>query len=574
MPKFASKYDGTCRACNKSYAIGDMIYWEPGKKAVHAGCSQAPPPKITIEENGDWLELSFPYDERLVALVKSLPTRKYDSQMKTWTVPNTESTRRLLEAGGADIAEEKSVGAIELKKTLTVSDAETHEDYPFLFKHQAQIVNTALSGKTKLYLGLPPGSGKSNASAAAMDALDAYPLLIVGLAGIKVNWQREMKKFFGKDSQILETRTPYEITEDIVIINYDILDAWADTLKKHKFKGIIFDESAAIKSMDAKRTKAAIKISKGVKHIMLLSGTPVPSSPYDLVPPLEILGELKKYGGKREYVNRYCPPVETRYGVSHSQYQNLPELHENLKKTCFISWKKEDLVDLPALNVYDEVIEGKSEYMDELIKSMKSATITEAYRVLREDKDDQVGQFATMRSEAGESKIKAIIEEVTAVAEDEKVIVGVHHRKVNDDVFKSVSKKFKTVQIIGGMGTDKRQEAIDAFQDGDAKVLVMNIVAGGVGINLQNASHMVLGELPVSYADQDQVISRIYRSGQKNKVSVKRMVAMGTIDDVLVHLIDKKKNLHTAVMSGEESHGSNIMDEMAKYLVERKELTL
>lgn len=572
MPVLASKYAGKCRKCGNPYAIGDRIFWLPGEKAVHEGCSNTPLPKITIEENGDWLDLSFPYDERLVALVKSLPNRKYDSAFKTWTVPNTESTRKLLESGGADIAEEKSVGAIELKKTLTVSNDETHEDYPFLFKHQAQIVNTVKDGKkTKVYLGLPPGSGKSFASFASMDVLDAYPLLIVGLAGIKVNWQREIQKFFGKKAQILETRTPYEITEDIVIINYDILDAWASTLKKKKFKGIIFDESAAIKSSDAKRTKASVSVSKGVKNIMLLSGTPVPSSPYDLVPPLEILGELKKYGGKREYVNRYCPPVETRYGVSHSQYQNLPELHDNLKKTCFISWKKEDLLDLPALNVYDEVVTGKSTYLDNLIKSMDSATITEAYRVLREDKDDQVGQFATMRSEAGESKVKAIVEEATAVAESEKVIVGVHHRAVNDEVFKSLSKKFKTVQIIGGMGTDKRQEAIDAFQDGDARVLVMNIVAGGVGINLQNASHMILGELPVSYADQDQVISRIYRSGQKNKVSVKRMVALGTIDDVLVHLIDKKRDLHTSVMSGETSDSTNIMQVMAEYLVQRKE---
>lgn len=571
MPVFASKYSGKCRKCGNSYAIGDRIFWLPGEKAVHIGCSDQPLPKITIEEDGDWLELSFPYDETLLAIVKSLPVRKYNPDFKTWIAPNNEATRQHLESGGASIAEEVSVGAIKLNKTLSVSEIKAHEDYPFLFEHQAQVVNTALGGKTKLYLGMPAGVGKTLSSAASMDALDAYPLLIVGLAGIKVNWQREMKKFFGKDSQILESRTPYEITEDIVIINYDILDAWAPTLRKKKFKGVIFDESVALKSPKAKRTKAAEKVAKGLKNIMFLSGTPVPSSPYDLVPPLRMLGELDKYGGEKEYIARYCPPVQTRYGVSHSNYQNLPELHENLKSTCFISWKKEDLLDLPALNVYDEVVTGESAYLDNLIKSMNAATMVEAYRVLREEKDDEMGQFATMRSEAGDSKIKEIIEETLSVAENEKVIVGVHHRKVNDEVFTAVSKKFKTVQIIGGMGTDKRQEAIDAFQEGDAKVLVMNIVAGGVGINLQNASHMILGELPTTYADQDQVISRIYRSGQDNKVSVKRMVALGTIDEVLVHLINKKKGLHNSIMSGDSTENTDIMQEMAKYLVEKKE---
>lgn len=572
MPTFASKYDGTCRKCGNRYKVGDSIYWEPGKKAIHAGCSDYRP-KITIEENGDWLELSFPYDESLVALVKSLPVRKYDPDFKVWTVPNTEETRRRLEAGGAGIKEEKSVGAIELRKTLTVSDADTSEKYPFLFKHQAKVVNTVVSGKTRLYLGLPPGAGKTFASFASMDAIDAYPVLVVCLAGIKVNWQREVKKFFGVDAQILESRTPSEITEKVAIINYDVLEAWAPTLKKHKFKSIIFDESAYIKSPEAKRTKAAEKVAKGIKNIMLLSGTPTPTSPYDLIPPLRILGELDKYGGKKAYVSRYCPPVETRYGVSHSQYTNLAELHENLKKTCFISWKKEELIDLPALNVYDDFVEGKSLIINQLVRDMDEPTISEAYRVLKEHKDDSgAGQFSAMRAEAGSAKIKNIIEEASAIAESDKVIVGVHHREVNDEVFKALSKRFKTRQIIGGISGEKRQEAIDSFQDGDTQILVMNIIAGGVGINLQNASHMILGELPVSYADQDQVISRIYRSGQKNKVFVKRMVALGTIDDVLVHLIEKKKGLHNALMSGESPDPTtDIMKEMARYLVQQKE---
>ena len=570
MPVFPSKYDGTCAKCRKTYTRGEKIFWMPKEKAVHVKCS-VNRPKITVEEDGNDLNLTFPYDEELLKVVKSIPGRQFDPAFKIWTVPNTQTSRQILESN-AEIRDVEAVGAIELNKTLDVSSETTHQDYPFLFKHQAQIVNTALSGKTKLYLGLPAGTGKSLSSMSSMDALEAYPLLIVGLAGIKVNWQREIKKFYGKDSQILESRTPYPITEDIVIINYDILDAWADTLKNHKFKGIIFDESAYIKSIEAKRTKAATKISKGVKNIMMLSGTPTPSSPYDLVPPLRILGELDKYGGQENYVARYCPPVDTAFGVTHSHYQNLPELHANLKKTCFISWKKEDLVDLPALTVYDEMVEGKSSTLSQLVKKMEAPTVLEAYRVLREHKDDETGIFAKMRSESGKGKIRAITEEATAVAESEKVIVGVHHREVNDEVTKALSKKFKTVQIIGGMGTDQRQASIDAFQDGDAQVLVMNIVAGGVGINLQNASHMILGELPISYADQDQVISRIYRSGQKNKVSVKRMVALGTIDDVLVSLISKKQGLHTAVMSGESSDQVNIMEEMASYLVQRKEL--
>ena len=571
--RLRSKFNGKCKNCNSSYSAGDFVMWTPGQKGAECTkCSGAASPKIMIDEiSPGFLELSFPYDEDLLALVKSIPGRKYDPSFKTWTVPDNPTTRRLLGTSGVK-AEVLDNSEITVKKTLKVSDESKHEDYPFLFGHQAQIVHTAKKHH-KLYLGLPAGSGKTLASMASMDSLDAYPVLVVCLSSIKVNWQREIKKFFGKDSQILEGRTPKEITHDIVIINYDILDGWADTLKKHKFKSVIFDESAYIKNPGAKRTQAAIKVASNVKHVMLLSGTPAPSSPYDLIPPLTILGKLERFGGEKKYVDRYCPPVQTPYGVTHSNYKNLTELHRNLKNSCFISWRKEELLDLPDLNIYDEQVFAESSYINELLKAMEAATITEAFRVLDSEESGDNGAFAKMRSEAGSQKIKSIVEEAAAVAEYEKVIVGVHHREVNDEVFKALSKDFKTVQIIGGMGDRKRQEAIDAFQEGDAQVLVMSIVAGGVGINLQNASNMIVGELPISYADFDQVISRIYRSGQKNKVTVKRLVAPGTIDDVLVQLIDKKKGLHNSVMSGtDETKKTNIREETARFLVARKEL--
>lgn len=567
--RLRSKFNGKCKNCNSSYSAGDFVMWTPGTKGAECNsCSGGT--KITIDRTTPgYLELSFPYDESLVALVKSIPGRRFDSAFKTWTVPDTPESHRILNGVSTEI-ESVDKSEIAVEKTLTVSTKDSHPDYPFLFKHQAQIVHTAKK-HSKLYLGLPAGSGKSNASAAAMDSLGAYPLLIVCLSSIKTNWKRELKKFFGLESQVLDGRTPYEITEDVVIINYDILDGWADALHKHKFKGVIFDESAYLKNPSAKRTQAALKVSKGVKNIMLLSGTPTPSSPYDLIPPLDILDKLEIFGGKTKYVNRYCPPVQTKFGVSHSKYTNLPELHRNLKNSCFVSWKKEELVDLPPLHIYDEQVDAESEYIDKLVKMMEVATLTEAFRVLDEDESGDNGAFAKMRSEAGSQKIKAIIDEASAVAESEKVIVGIHHREVNDEVFKALAKKFKTVQIIGGMGDSKRQEAIDAFQDGDARVLVMSIVAGGVGINLQNASNMIIGELPISYADFDQVISRIYRSGQKNKVTVKRLVAPGTVDDILVALIDKKKGLHNSIMSGEhEIKRTNIREETAKFLVARK----
>lgn len=545
-----------------------MIMWSKEKGAAHASCADDNPaaPDITYERINGNLELSFPFHTGHLSRVKTIPGRFYDAAFKMWTVPDNQQTWDTLGEWLVDADE----AAIKVPKTLFVSDNTSHPDYPYLMKHQAQVVNTVLSGHKKLYLGLPAGTGKSLASFASVDALDAYPLLIVCLAINKVNWQRELKKFAGLESQILESRTPSEITEKIAIINYDILPWWADFLEGHNFKAVIYDESAYIKNPEAKRTKASKQVSSSADALLMLSGTPAPTSPYDLVPALETLDHIDAFGGRSKYVKRYCPPVVTRYGTSHSQYTNLEELHENLKNSCFIAWKKEELVDLPDLLVYDEEVEAKSETVERLLAAMGNSTSHQAAEIAIEEHGDSFDMFSTMRREAGEAKIKSIIAEAEAVAEYEKVIIGVHHREVNDEVAKALGKKFKTVQIIGGMSMDKRQRAIDSFQDGDAQVMVMSIVAGGVAINLQNASHMIIAELPPSYAEQDQFISRSYRSGQKRKVTVKRLVAPETLDAILVGLISKKEGLHVAIESGEEVERVDIKKMFVDYLVKRK----
>lgn len=115
----------------------------------------------------------------------------------------------------------------------------------------------------------------------------------------------------------------------------------------------------------------------------------------------------------------------------------------------------------------------------------------------------------------------------------------------------TVGSKFKgeTVVVLDGRtSTTDRQSAIDAFQNGEAKVIVMSIAAGGVGINLQSASNVIFVELPWRPGDVDQAEARAWRMGQKNSVTTYFLVGLGTIEESIAKILDAKREVTNAVV--------------------------
>jgi SNF2 family DNA or RNA helicase len=136
---------------------------------------------------------------------------------------------------------------------------------------------------------------------------------------------------------------------------------------------------------------------------------------------------------------------------------------------------------------------------------------------------------------------------------DRKVVVFSFFRQVLDDV----SDMFGGCpQITGDISSAERQRIIDAFTAGSGfAVLACQIEAGGVGINLQAASVVILMEAQFKPSTEWQAIARVHRMGQSRTVNVHRILASNTIEEHLVQLIEKKANLFMAY-----AHESAIKD--------------
>ena len=206
------------------------------------------------------------------------------------------------------------------------------------------------------------GTGKTVQSIVAIERAKATPCLVVCPAALKVNWEREIRKFTNLRPLILTDSVNatygYHLTKmnlyDVVICNYESLAKYFVVslgpkplrLKNFLFrdelkiiKSVIIDESARVKDPSTRQSKIIMGLCQGKEYIYELTGTPVVNHATDLACQLAILGRLNdEFGGFGEFCNRY------------GENENLEELNRKIHETCYFRREKKDVLkDLPYL---------------------------------------------------------------------------------------------------------------------------------------------------------------------------------------------------------------------------------
>jgi SNF2 family DNA or RNA helicase len=109
-----------------------------------------------------------------------------------------------------------------------------------------------------------------------------------------------------------------------------------------------------------------------------------------------------------------------------------------------------------------------------------------------------------------------------------------------------------TLFLHGGVPARRREQMVADFQDGAAPVLLLSIKAGGVGLNLTRASHVIHYDRWWNPAVEDQATDRAYRIGQQRAVQVHKLVTEGTVEDRIATLLSTKRELADAVIGAGE----------------------
>lgn len=384
------------------------------------------------------------------------------------------------------------------------------------------------------------------------------PCLVICPSSLKWNWRDEALLHANIEADIAEGRKPSKRgfhSTNFLIINYEILNGWMDFILNMDPQLVIFDESHRIKNRSTATCKNVTKICKYSPHVLALSGTPLTKEPSELWTTLNILWP-EKYRSFWSFAQRYTNAEHKPWGWVFSGGKNLPELHKALLELGMLRRKKSEVLsELPdkALSVIPVQIPKTrfKEYnkaRDEFLEWLKEKSLTKAVRAKKALALVKIGYLlrlaAEMKMDFNKDWIDSFLQQ-----SDEKLIVFGTHKEVLEPLFKRYKKK--AVLITGKVTGKKRHQALEEFKKKpDVRISFCNYRSGGVGLNMQEASHVLPVELPWVPAELDQAISRAHRMGQKNAVSVHIPVVPGTIEEKLCAKLQDRQAVADELLDG------------------------
>jgi len=433
-------------------------------------------------------------------------------------------------------------------------DREEFRFFAGLYPHQVEGI-AFLTRKGRAILGDDMGLGKTRQAIVAMEhAVPDGTVLVICPASLKLNWRREIRlvRPDAKVEVIGAKDGACDGPPRWVIVNYDLLAKHADRLRSVAWAGVILDEAHFIKNASG-RTSHVMKllgVSDNVRapvigptQVYLLTGTPMTNRPRDLYNLLRCVG----HPSSRSFLSfgkRYCGAYRNDYGWVTDGASNLEELNA-LMKEVMLRRRKDEVLDLPPkVRTWLEV------EVDSAAATHASGDFVSWFADTdpsRPNDKEFLGRLQKLRVALHKAKHRAVAERMRDVlATGQKVIVftaftaGLHRHKA--------ALGEACVTISGEDGPEVRIAAVDAFQtDPNVRVMVANLIAGGVGITLTAGSHVIFQDLDWVPANLAQAEDRAYRIGQKSTVTVEYMLAAGTLDGFIAELLAAKISLIEAV---------------------------
>ena len=529
---------------------------------------KAVPIKYTNGKRGIKITFSFNYDD--LDKVKSLEGRRFHSEGKFWTAPmNLENVEHLKKWGFELHPQIRKY----LRKTKIHVDQVKEVEVPGLkkelFPFQKKGVSFIEAKGGRVLIGDEMGLGKTMQALAWLQLHpELRPVIIVVPASLKLNWAREAHTWMPTPgTQILSGTSPHPIVGKIVIINYDILHPWMNTLLEISPQVLITDECHYYKSPKAKRTKAVMALGKRIPHVIALSGTPIVNRPVEAYNAIKLI-DSSIISTRWEYLHKYCGAKHNGFGWDFSGATNTKELHEKLTSTIMLRRKKEDVLpELPnKMRSYIPMeLDNEKEYQfaeSNFIAFVRGRKGKEAAE--KASNAQALTEIEALKQLAVQGKMKQAIGWIQNYLDvGGKLVVFAVHKFVIDRLME----EFGTIAVkIDGSVTGKnRQRAVDAFQTDPAiRLFVGNIKAAGVGITLTASSNVAFLELPWTPGDVVQAEDRVHRIGQSNNVCINYLLAADTIEERIAELIDSKRKVLDAVLDGKETEDISLLSELMK----------
>ncbi|MBY6037846.1 DEAD/DEAH box helicase [Fictibacillus nanhaiensis] len=418
--------------------------------------------------------------------------------------------------------------------------------------------------------------------------------LLVCPTSVIGNWQKELEHFspslsvglhYGSNRKKGTDFEEWYKNYDIVITSYTTCQLDFIEMGGTYWETIVLDEAQNIKNSYTKQSRSIRKLNG--RHKIALTGTPVENRLLELWAIFDFLnpGYL---GSEPSFQKKFVLPVEKendslrlqqlkklvqpfllrRTKADPAVQLNLPEKQE-IKEYCPLSKDQASL--------YERLVQDTFEQLEKVTGMQRRGLLLAMLGKLKQICDHPslyTKNEKLSRLEDQSVKFSKMIELIEAILEkNEKCLIFTQFIFMGELIKKYVEKKFgiPVLFLHGSLSKQKRDEMIDSFQNGENAIFILSLKAGGTGLNLTEANHVIHYDRWWNPAVENQATDRAHRIGQKKFVTVHKMITLGTLEEKIDMMLESKKELSEKVIQSENWITELSTDELKDLFTLRKE---
>lgn len=395
--------------------------------------------------------------------------------------------------------------------------------------------------------------------------------LLILPASLIGNWQKEIEKFAPEMPYQVLHKSELKSNEDIQFRDGEFLYITTygmavrlDELKNIQWDYLILDEAQAIKNPGTKQTKAIKAIP--AKMRIAMTGTPIENRLSDLWSLYDFLNQ-GLLGTAKEFTDFSKSLKDNAAGYSKLRKMIQPFMLRRLKTDKSII---SDLPDKLEINEYTDLSKKQIALYKQLIRQIEEKLLTSEgierkglvlasimkFKQICNHPDQYLGREEYKEQQSGKfEKLREICE--TIYEKREKVLVFTQFKEMTEPISELLSGIFSKEGFVlhGGTPVKKRSEMVKEFNSEQyIPYMVLSLKAGGVGLNLTAANHVIHFDRWWNPAVENQATDRAFRIGQTKNVIVHKFVTKGTIEEKIDSIIEQKQKLSGDVLtsSGEQ----------------------
>lgn len=400
------------------------------------------------------------------------------------------------------------------------------------------------------------------------------PMLIICPTSVLGNWQKEFQRFapdlrvylhHGAKRASAEAFPDFARESDVVITSYNLAHLDQAQLASVTWHALCLDEAQNIKNAYTKQARAVKTLN--AKHRIALTGTPIENRLTELWSIFDFLnpGYL---GGLNKFREHFVNPIEKendKAKIRHVQQlirpffmrrtKHDPEVELNLpakqeqKEYCPLTSEQASLYEQIIEETFQD-IESKSGierrgYILSLLTKLKQICNHPALYLKEDNAQDLIPRS---------HKSEKLVEIVTAIRErEESCLIFTQYVAMGKMIASILSERLQEpISFLhGGVKKTERDRMIERFQNEERHVIILSLKAGGTGLNLTAANHVIHYDRWWNPAVENQATDRAHRIGQKRFVHVHKLITTGTLEEKIDEMLERKQALSDDIIQSE-----------------------